>query len=75
MWGRLESLPLDCRLESLHHRLHTDSNTGKIGVGQRLRRMAMNNHPGWETDSVSKTESVWISRMSISCLRPNGNAK
>ena len=26
-----------------------------------MRRMAMNNRPGWETDSVSKTESVWIS--------------
>jgi hypothetical protein len=32
--------------------------------------MAMNIRPRWETDSVSKTESVWILRINIFYLRP-----
>ena len=34
----------------------------------------MNNRPRWETDSVSKTESVWMSRISIFYLRPETSA-
>ena len=34
----------------------------------KLRRTAMNNRPRWETDSVSKTESVWMPRISILSL-------